>query len=48
MVDGVIGLNDMRVGGWVGAVGAVGAIFAAWLLAQAECLRPHWLSERPN
>ena len=38
MVDGVIGLNDMRVGGWVGAVGAIAAIFAAWLLAQAEYL----------
>ena len=30
----------------MGAVGAVGAIFAAWLLAQAEYLRPHWLEDR--
>ena len=33
------------LGGWVGAVGAIAAIFAAWLLAQAEYLRPQRLED---
>ena len=45
MVDDVIGLNAMRAGGRVGAVGAITAIFAAWLLAHAEYLRPQRLED---
>jgi hypothetical protein len=46
MVGGVIGLNHMRgLGGWMGAVGAIAVIFAAWLLAQAEYLRPQRLED---